>query len=337
MTRVVALFRDPTRTFLLLAIVVGGYLVFVVPYFGGIDEPAHFSRSYQISTGQFVPEKIGNSEFSGACLPNDVAPRDARLPDRVLQAPDRAVPERTDSPGRRRGTQPKQPKCPSKDETFVTFSTFGSPVPYLPQAAAIFVDARARSRRGRDADRRPHRRCSRCTWRSSRSRSAARRGRRWALCAVALIPVAVFQSASSLSPDAFTNAVALLVVSSALRALDPPRQRDRPNARHRSRAAERAARDVQARVRGGRGLLPAAAARAAGATGEALGPRTGRRGRRGRDVRLERDRRRSLAHGRHVLRHPARSAGAQARAASPRRGTSRPTRCAPSPTRSGTG
>ena len=72
MTRAVALFRDPTRTFLLLAIVVGGYLVFAVPYFGGIDEPAHFSRSYQISTGQFVPEKIGNSEFSGACLPNDV-------------------------------------------------------------------------------------------------------------------------------------------------------------------------------------------------------------------------------------------------------------------------
>ena len=72
MTRVVALFRDPMRTFVLLAIVVGGYLVFAVPYFGGIDEPAHFSRSYQISTGQFVPEKIGNSEFSGACLPNDV-------------------------------------------------------------------------------------------------------------------------------------------------------------------------------------------------------------------------------------------------------------------------
>ena len=72
MTRAVALFRDPMRTFLLLAIVVGGYLVVVVPYFGGIDEPAHFSRSYQISTGQFVPEKLGNSEFSGACLPNEV-------------------------------------------------------------------------------------------------------------------------------------------------------------------------------------------------------------------------------------------------------------------------
>jgi hypothetical protein len=64
MTRVVALFRDPTRTFLLLAIVVGGYLVVVVPYFGGIDEPAHFSRSYQISTAQFVPEKIGDSASS---------------------------------------------------------------------------------------------------------------------------------------------------------------------------------------------------------------------------------------------------------------------------------
>ena len=72
MTRAVALFRDPVRTFLLLAIVVGGYLVFTVPYFGGIDEPAHFSRSYQISTGRFVPEKIGNSEFSGACLPNEL-------------------------------------------------------------------------------------------------------------------------------------------------------------------------------------------------------------------------------------------------------------------------
>ena len=36
------------------------------------------------------------------------------------------------------------------------------------------------------------------------------------------MPVAVFQSASSLSHDAFTTAVAILVVSSALRALDPP-------------------------------------------------------------------------------------------------------------------
>jgi uncharacterized membrane protein len=45
---------------------------------------------------------------------------------------------------------------------------------------------------------------------------------KWALCAAGLMPVAVFQSASSISHEAFTTAVALLVVSSALRALDPP-------------------------------------------------------------------------------------------------------------------
>jgi uncharacterized membrane protein len=42
------------------------------------------------------------------------------------------------------------------------------------------------------------------------------------LCAVGLLPVAVFQSASSVSHDALTTAVSLLVLSSALRALDPP-------------------------------------------------------------------------------------------------------------------
>ena len=83
---------------MLLAIVVGGYLVFAVPYFGGIDEPAHFSRSYQISTGQFVPEKIGNSEFSGACLPNDVLREMPRVPGRVLHSTSLTpVPERAEA------------------------------------------------------------------------------------------------------------------------------------------------------------------------------------------------------------------------------------------------
>ena len=45
---------------------------------------------------------------------------------------------------------------------------------------------------------------------------------KWAFCAAGLVPVAVFQSASSISHDAFTTAIALVVVSSALRALDPP-------------------------------------------------------------------------------------------------------------------
>ena len=71
-TAVLDVFRDPLRTFVLLAVVVGGYLVFAVPYFGGIDEPAHFYRTYQITTGQFVPEKVEGSDFSGACVPADL-------------------------------------------------------------------------------------------------------------------------------------------------------------------------------------------------------------------------------------------------------------------------
>jgi hypothetical protein len=43
--RLVAIFRDPCRTFLVVAIVVGGYLACVVPHFGGIDESGHFYRA----------------------------------------------------------------------------------------------------------------------------------------------------------------------------------------------------------------------------------------------------------------------------------------------------
>jgi len=50
--RVVDFFRDPARVFLVLALLAGAYLACVVPHFGGIDEPAHFYRAYQISTGR---------------------------------------------------------------------------------------------------------------------------------------------------------------------------------------------------------------------------------------------------------------------------------------------
>jgi len=66
------LFRDPLATFLLLAIAAGVYLACVVPHFAGIDEPAHFYRSYQLSRGTLLPEKLGTQGFSGACIPRDV-------------------------------------------------------------------------------------------------------------------------------------------------------------------------------------------------------------------------------------------------------------------------
>ena len=195
----------------------------------------------------------------------------------------------------------------------MTFSTFGSPVPYLPQSAAIFVTRELGAGVGGMLI--AGRIVLLAVYVAIVAFAIRRSPRgRWALCAVALIPVAVFQSASSLSPDAFTNAVALLVVSSALRALDPP-----------TRVTTAKQLVIEAAllsallgmckpayvVVAGCYLLPLH--RTPRASGEALGARPCRRGRRGRHVRLERDRRRSVADRRHVLRDPARSAGAQAR------------------------
>jgi len=214
-------FRSPLRTFLVLAIAAGVYLVCVVPHFGGIDEPAHFYRSYQISTGTFLPEKEGSKGFGGACIPRDVI--------RAQRADSRAYAEHqlrgvvdaetgkpiVYDPG------PIQP-CPTDpSEGFVTFSTFPSFVPYLPQAASVFV---ARNL-GLDTDAMliVARFVVLAMYVAVVGVAIARSPRsRWALAAVGLVPVAVYQSASSISHDAFTTAIALLVVSSALRALDPP-------------------------------------------------------------------------------------------------------------------
>jgi uncharacterized membrane protein len=218
--RLLGVFRDPAKTFLVLAIAAGAYLVFVVPYFGGVDEPAHFYRSYQISTGRFVPQKEPGTDFSGACVPLDVILEVQRsgapffLHNLTLQGLHPKGPVKISA-----ANIPRCPGDPSKG--FVTFSTFGSPVPYAPQAAAAFVtrelgmDANGMLLVERLAVLAAY---VAVVWlaikRSPRSK--------WALCAVGLLPVAVFQSASSVSHDALTTAVSLLVLSSALRALDPP-------------------------------------------------------------------------------------------------------------------
>ena len=216
---IVVIFRDPVRTFLVLAVLVGGYLVFTVPYFGGIDEPAHFYRTYQISTGQFVPEKLEGSKFSGACVPRDLVRevngyQRAYFKHLVSLAP-QAFANLAPAPAQ------AAPRCPSPDDQFLSSSTFGSPVPYLPQTAVILLARTAGAGAGvmlllgRVAVLLAY---------VALVAFAIRRAPRskWGLCATALVPVAVFQSASSLSHDAMTTAVAILVVSSALRALDPP-------------------------------------------------------------------------------------------------------------------
>ncbi len=213
-------FRDPLKTFLVLAIAAGVYLVCVVPHFAGIDEPAHFYRSYQISTGTLLPEKVGNTGFSGACIPRAVIL--GQLRDSSVYAPHLLALDSGRSAKPISISADDVRPCPGDpSKGFVTFSTFGSPVPYLPQSAAIFV-ARELGL-GTDGMLLAGRFTVLAVFIAVVGIAIARAPRsKWAFCAVGLLPVALFQAAPSVSHDAFTTAVALLVVSSALRALDPP-------------------------------------------------------------------------------------------------------------------
>jgi uncharacterized membrane protein len=217
-----ALFRSPVATFLAIGLVVGVYLACVVPHFAGIDEPAHFYRSYQISTGTFLPKHYGSEDngFSGACVPRDVI-RAQRADSLVfLEHLGTLLPGPT-APKSVTRLPPIQ-ACPTDpSQGFVTFSTFGSPVPYLPQAATIFVARQLGL--GADGMLLAARFVVLAVYLTLVGIAIARTPRsKWAFCAVGLLPVALFQAAPSVSHDAFTTAMALLVVSSALRALDPP-------------------------------------------------------------------------------------------------------------------
>jgi uncharacterized membrane protein len=62
-------FRDiqPEQAFLLLALIFGIAILFINPPFQAPDEQVHFYKSYALSDGQIIPEKIGNS--SGFYIP----------------------------------------------------------------------------------------------------------------------------------------------------------------------------------------------------------------------------------------------------------------------------
>jgi uncharacterized membrane protein len=210
-----SLITDPARCFLAVGAVVGVLLVCVIPPLGGIDEPAHFVRAYQISTGRLVPETpLGESEGGGACIPADVSRQIGELAyenfGRVVDLPDRSADELPAGP---RG------RC-ARREAFFDFSAFGwySPISYLPQSATILVgrglglDVRAMAFVARLAGLAAY--LALVFFAIRRSPFA-----RWGLCAVALLPVALFQAATSRAPDAITIGVGMLVLGAALRAM----------------------------------------------------------------------------------------------------------------------
>ena len=218
--RVLDLFRDPLRTFVVLAVLAGGYLVFAVPYFGGVDETAHFYRSYQISTGHLVPEHADRAGFSGACIPVDVVVQVER--DKFVYLRHLLDLAGSKAAAPKPPSRSEVPRCPhDQSEGLVTFSTFGSPVPYVPQVAAILV---TRSLGVSVNGMLLAGRLAMLTGYIVVVALAIRRSPRakWALCATALLPVALFQSGASVSHDTMTTAVALFVLSSALRTVDPP-------------------------------------------------------------------------------------------------------------------
>lgn len=212
--------RDPARCFLLLGVLGGLLLIAILPPFAGIDEPAHFVRAYQVSTGRLVPETPpGQSEGGGACIPVEVA-RDVGRHVRdyyrhITETQDLLpgfTPTGTPVVGVRRG-------CPP-DERFVDFSAFGwnSPILYAPEALtiAIFrpfgVGTTALSYLSRLAGLAVY---------LGLVFVAIRRSpfARWGLVALGLAPVALFQAGSGRSPDLMTTGVGMLVVVAALRAV----------------------------------------------------------------------------------------------------------------------
>jgi hypothetical protein len=247
---VVRVLRDPAWCFLVVGGLVGALLFVIVPPFMGIDEVAHFARTYQISEGDLVPQKSIYEDAlrkgSGVCLPSGVVRTlelrsaelfIANLP--YVSSEDNhhhaaTTPTTTVAPAPTTTTAPpatttkQDPQC-KPGRRYVDISTFGwySPLPYALGAVgfAIFrpfhpsVDFL--SYVGRFAEL--------VTYLAVVFVAIRRSSRaRWPLCIAALLPVAAFQ-ANSLSPDAFTAAMTILVLSSALRVLDrspgplPPR------------------------------------------------------------------------------------------------------------------
>lgn len=204
------------RGFLTIGVLAGLGLVFVVPVFAGIDEPYHYLRAWSITSGTLMPsvgDLPGDVRGGGLCLPT-------ALTNELFEAREPYL----DRQSWFEGDDPlKTTVCPGRQstdrDTFVDMATFAwySPVGYAPQAAAVGLGRLAgmgpagQSLLARLASLAVY--LALCGWAVAATPRA-----RWALAAVALLPVSLFQAATSLSPDGLAIAAAVAVVAAALRA-----------------------------------------------------------------------------------------------------------------------
>lgn len=113
--------------FLALALPVGLYLTIAIPPGQGLDEPNHFYRVYQVSTGQLVSQRLGNDV--GGVLPA-CAVEYLRQMDGVATSPTAFA-----WPAFAMGAR----ECDPAATTFVDFANTAvySPVSYLPQVLGV--------------------------------------------------------------------------------------------------------------------------------------------------------------------------------------------------------
>lgn len=213
--RVCDIFRDPASTLLAVGALAGIGLVFAIPTFQGINEPAHFLRAYQLSTGEVRPTPNPTGEpGSGGCFPGHVLAELGALGlERSGLTPAEAASQAGDATTR-------TTRCPgSADERYSDFSTFAwySPIPYIPQAIGISA-GRAMGLNLEWLDRLG--RLAGLSVFLAISYFAVRRtvGPRWGFTVITLLPISL-ALAAVVSPDAITAAMALAVVSSALLAI----------------------------------------------------------------------------------------------------------------------
>jgi type III secretory pathway component EscS len=205
--------------------VVGLVMVFGSPPLSGIDEPYHFLRSWSISDGDLIPDRGDLPDFGvggGECLPTRVTSElfelrrpylERLIPDFDGEDPLKVIdfcPEDQDKGANAAGSH------------FVDLATFAwyTPMSYAPQAAAVGL---GRLLGTSVATQLLLARLATLTATLALSVWAVALAPRakWALAAVALLPVSLFQAATSISPDGITLAAVLLVVATALRAADP--------------------------------------------------------------------------------------------------------------------
>ena len=197
----------PVKTFLIASGALGALLVFVTPPLQVADEIQHFMRAYGVSELKLLPSNADG--VVGNVLPHSLTKIVVMTTRGIPFHPERKVDLDVLSQALRVELNPAE-----RGMTAFQGSSLYSPLPYVPQATGIAI--------GRLLGRGP---LPLIYFGRMVNLIAATLltavaiwllpGGRWAACCLSLLPMAAFQR-SSLSGDALTNSVGLLLVSLAL-------------------------------------------------------------------------------------------------------------------------